>query len=204
LHSEQKNHFVESGGTGPQLDGLGRSIARTFPRLITNSITALCPRRAATFWWAARSYTVTARGIPTGKRIRRAYRLNSNKGTKTLIGVFATFYARRTFGNSAAPKIGSCLVGQFWGLNTDRILQPFLRKVVLSQNGSPHGVHHWTRWNRRIRRLSRGSASNGRPTMPESRAVRLLVPLLEFNQGRASALPLVTRVLGLPLLEILP
>jgi hypothetical protein len=33
------------------------------------------------------------------------------------------------------------LVGQFWGLNTDRILEPFLRKVVLSQNGSPHGVY---------------------------------------------------------------
>ena len=42
--------------------------------------------------------------------------LNSNKGTKSLTGFFATFYARGTFGNSAAPKIGSCLVGQFWGL----------------------------------------------------------------------------------------
>ena len=54
---------------------------------------------------------------------------------------------------SAAPKIGSRLVGQFLGLNTDRILQPVLRKVALSQNGSPHG-YHWTRSNRRIRRLS--------------------------------------------------
>jgi hypothetical protein len=45
-----------------------------------------------------------------------AKRLNSNEGTKTLTGFFATFYARRTFGNSAAPKIGSCLVDQFWGL----------------------------------------------------------------------------------------
>jgi hypothetical protein len=34
----------------------------------------------------------------------------------SLTGFFATFYARRTFDNSAAPKIGSCLVGQFWGL----------------------------------------------------------------------------------------
>ena len=51
--------------------------------------------------------------------------LYSNKGTKSLTGVFVTFYARRTFGNSAAPKIGSCLVRQFWGLNTDRIPQPF-------------------------------------------------------------------------------
>src|SRR5260370_19566645 len=42
--------------------------------------------------------------------------LNSNKGTKSLTGFFATFYARGTFGNSAAPKIGACLVGQFWGL----------------------------------------------------------------------------------------
>jgi hypothetical protein len=83
-------------------------------------------------------------------------RLISNKGTKSLTGFFATFYARRTFGNSAAPKIASCLVGQFWGLNTDCILQPLLRRVVLSQNGSPHGVYHWTRLNRRIRRLSTG------------------------------------------------
>jgi hypothetical protein len=59
--------------------------------------------------------------------------LNSNKGTKTLTGFFGTFYARRTFGNSAAPRIDSCLVNQFWGLNSDRILQPLLRKVVLSQ-----------------------------------------------------------------------
>ena len=59
--------------------------------------------------------------------------LNSNKGTKTLTGFFGTFYARRTFGNSAAPKIDSGLVNQFWGLNSDRILQPLVRKVVLSQ-----------------------------------------------------------------------
>ena len=59
--------------------------------------------------------------------------LCSHKGTKTLTEFFATFYACRTFGNSAAPKIGSCLVNQFWGLNTDGILQPLLRKVVLSQ-----------------------------------------------------------------------
>ena len=82
--------------------------------------------------------------------------LNSNKGTKSLTRVFATFYDRRTFGNSAAPKIGACLVDQFWGLNTDRILQLILRKVVLSQNGSPHGFFNWTRSNRRIRRLSKG------------------------------------------------
>jgi len=29
--------------------------------------------------------------------------------------------------------MGTCLVRKFWGLNTDRILQPLLRKVVLSQ-----------------------------------------------------------------------
>src|SRR5258708_30226085 len=40
--------------------------------------------------------------------------LNSNKGSKTLTGVFASFYARRTFGNSAAPTIRACLVSQFW------------------------------------------------------------------------------------------
>jgi hypothetical protein len=39
--------------------------------------------------------------------------LNSNKGTNALTGFFATFYARRTFGNSAPPKIGSSLVDQF-------------------------------------------------------------------------------------------
>ena len=39
--------------------------------------------------------------------------LNSNKGTKSLTRFFATFYDRRTFGNSAAPKIGACLVEQF-------------------------------------------------------------------------------------------
>jgi hypothetical protein len=59
--------------------------------------------------------------------------LNSNKGTKTLTEFFGTFCAGRTFGNSAAPKIDACLVNQFWGLNSDRILQPLLRKVVFSQ-----------------------------------------------------------------------
>jgi hypothetical protein len=32
---------------------------------------------------------------------------------------------------------------------------------------SSASTSHWTRSNRRIRRLSRGSASNGHPTMPE-------------------------------------
>jgi hypothetical protein len=59
--------------------------------------------------------------------------------TKTLTGFFATFYARKTFGNSEAPKIGSCLVGQILGAYY-RILQPFRRKVVLSQIGSRHGL----------------------------------------------------------------
>jgi hypothetical protein len=43
----------------------------------------------------------------------------SNKGTKTLTGFFATFYALRTFGNSAVPEIGACLLGRFW-----RLIQP--------------------------------------------------------------------------------
>jgi hypothetical protein len=43
-------------------------------------------------------------------------RLNSNKGTKSLTGFFATFSAQKTFGKSAAPKIGSCLVDNFGGL----------------------------------------------------------------------------------------
>jgi hypothetical protein len=34
---------------------------------------------------------------------------------------------RRTFGNSAAPKIDSCLVNECWGLISGRILQPLLR-----------------------------------------------------------------------------
>ncbi len=71
----------------------------------------------------------------------------NHKGTKTLTGFFATFYARATLGNSAAPEIGSCLVGQFLGLNADHILQPFLRQVVLSQNGSPHEVYRMHRSN---------------------------------------------------------
>src|SRR6516164_7084911 len=40
----------------------------------------------------------------------------------------------------------------------------------------------WARSNRRIRRLSTGSASNGHPTIQNHWPVRLLVPLLEFNQ----------------------
>jgi len=60
-----------------------------------------------------------------------ALRLNSNKGTKTLTGFFATFYARRTFGNSAAPQNWRLFSQPILGLNTDRILQPVLRKVVL-------------------------------------------------------------------------
>src|SRR5258708_844385 len=42
-------------------------------------------------------------------------RLNSNKGTKILTGFFRIFYARRTFGNSAAPKIGVRSLGAALG-----------------------------------------------------------------------------------------
>jgi hypothetical protein len=42
-------------------------------------------------------------------------RSNSNKGTKILTGFFRIFYARRTFGNSAAPKIGVRSLGAALG-----------------------------------------------------------------------------------------
>ena len=42
-------------------------------------------------------------------------------------------------------KLAHVLLGRFWGLDTDCILELFLRKVVLSQNGSPHGVYPWAR-----------------------------------------------------------
>src|SRR6516225_10125379 len=45
-----------------------------------------------------------------------AFWLNSNKGTKSLTGFFATFSAQKTFGKSRWSQIGSCLVDQFCGL----------------------------------------------------------------------------------------
>ena len=44
----------------------------------------------------------------------------------------------RRFRNS---QTGHGLVGQFWGLDSDRILKLVLREIIPSQNGSPHGVH---------------------------------------------------------------
>ena len=103
-------------------------------------------------------------------------RLNSDKGTKTLTGFFGTFCAGRTFGDSAAPKIDACLVHQFWRLNTDRILQALLRRVVHSPSAplAPRGSTG-------VSRLSAWSAANEYLTMPESRPVRVLVPLLELT-----------------------
>src|SRR6266446_4016557 len=43
-------------------------------------------------------------------------RLNSNKGTKTLTGFFATFYARRTFGILRFPKLAHVFSANFGGL----------------------------------------------------------------------------------------
>jgi hypothetical protein len=37
------------------------------------------------------------------------------------------------------PKLAHVYSADFGGLNTDCILELFLRKVVLSQNGAPHG-----------------------------------------------------------------
>jgi hypothetical protein len=50
-------------------------------------------------------------------------RLNSNKGTKILTGFFRIFYARRTFGNSAAPKIDKAeeRYDRLWVLRTNTV-----------------------------------------------------------------------------------
>src|SRR4029077_12980635 len=37
------------------------------------------------------------------------------------------------FGDSGTPKTGPGLVGQFWGLDSDRILKLVLREIILSQ-----------------------------------------------------------------------
>jgi beta-glucosidase len=64
-------------------------------------------------------------------------------------------------GKRAGAEVAELYVGQ----QSPTIVRPikelkstasFFRKVVLSQNGSPHGVHHEKRMNTRIRRLSRG------------------------------------------------
>src|ERR1700737_2422151 len=39
----------------------------------------------------------------------------------------------RRFRNSGTPKTGPSLVGQFWGLDSDRILKLVLREIILSQ-----------------------------------------------------------------------
>src|ERR1700756_423272 len=41
--------------------------------------------------------------------------------------------ALRIFGDSGTPKTGPGLVGQFWGLDSDRILKLVLREIILSQ-----------------------------------------------------------------------
>jgi len=47
----------------------------------------------------------------------------------------------------------------------------------------PLGTSPWTRSNRRIRRLSKGSASNEHPDNARNHSpVRVLVPLLEFSR----------------------
>jgi hypothetical protein len=42
--------------------------------------------------------------------------LNSNKGTKTLTGFFATFYARRAFGILRFPKLAHVFSANFGGI----------------------------------------------------------------------------------------
>jgi Type IV secretory system Conjugative DNA transfer len=39
----------------------------------------------------------------------------------------------KNFGRFCSSEMATCLVQQFWGLNTDRIPQPLLRKIILSQ-----------------------------------------------------------------------
>jgi hypothetical protein len=38
----------------------------------------------------------------------------------------------KDFGDSGTPKTGPGLVGQFWGLDSDRILKLVLREIILS------------------------------------------------------------------------
>jgi hypothetical protein len=42
-------------------------------------------------------------------------------------------FAAARLQNSGTPKTGPGLVGQFWGLDSDRILKLVLRKIILSQ-----------------------------------------------------------------------
>src|ERR1700736_3688233 len=84
--------------------------------------------------------------------------LNSNEGTKSLTGFFATFYARRTFGNLRFLILAHVCSADFGGLIQTVSWNRSSEKSLLSQNGSPHGFYHWALANRRIRRLSSGSS----------------------------------------------
>ena len=104
---------LRNRGSGPEVSvNPGR---RRFQRWISTAA------RQSSSRWLIKSYNFVTfvRNRQPESGVSRLIRLNSNKGTKSLTRVFATFYDRRTFGNSAAPKIGACLVDQFWGLNTD-------------------------------------------------------------------------------------
>ena len=47
--------------------------------------------------------------------------------------IFANSLGLKDFGQSGTPMTGPVLVGQFWGLDSDRILKLVLREIILSQ-----------------------------------------------------------------------
>ena len=61
--------------------------------------------------------------------------------------ILANCLGVKDFGDSGIPKTRPVLVGQFWGLDSDRILKLVLREIILSQNVSPHGVYQMHRFN---------------------------------------------------------
>jgi hypothetical protein len=59
--------------------------------------------------------------------------LNSNKGTYCPIGMSSIACGPGHSVNSADPTATTRLVGQFWGLDSDRVFEFFLRQIVFSQ-----------------------------------------------------------------------
>jgi hypothetical protein len=119
----------------------------TIYRFVTISGRGSMPRHDCVHW-ALNIYSVHATSA-FGWNQRNVFpsRLNSHKGKdQNSHRIFRNLLCSKIFGISAAPK-GSCLVDQFWGLNTVRILQALLRKVVPSKNVSPHKVYRMHRSN---------------------------------------------------------
>ena len=56
--------------------------------------------------------------------------------------IFANGLGLKDFGQSGTPMTGPVLVGQFWGLDSDRILKLVLREIILDSKTTAGSSSH--------------------------------------------------------------